>query len=134
MMKGSCLCGAVEYEAMQLDTPISHCSCQTCRKSHAAAFNTVAGVKHHNFRWIRGEELLKSFESSPGKLRYFCSNCGTHLIAQRSGQGHVILRVATLDEAPLQKPESHIFKSHEVSWLEYGPQIPAFSEWGPDHA
>ena len=30
---------------------------------------------------------------------------------RRSGQGHVILRVATLDETPLQKPESHIFKS-----------------------
>lgn len=56
------------------------------------------------------------------------------VIAQRSGQGHVILRVATLDETPLQKSESHIFKSHEVSWLEYGPQIPVFSEWESDHA
>jgi hypothetical protein len=131
-MKGSCLCGSVVYEVLQIDTPIGHCSCHTCRKAHAAAFNTAAGVKHENFRWVEGQELLKSYESSPGKLRYFCSNCGSHLIAQRSGQSHVVLRVATLDEAPPQRPEFQIFKSHEVSWLEYGPEIPAYAEWQPE--
>lgn len=130
-MKGSCLCGNIAYEVSQLDTPISHCSCKTCRKAHAAAFNTVAGVKHINFSWLRGQELLKSFESSQGKHRFFCSNCGTHLVAQRINQKHMVLRVATLDEAPQQIPEFHIFKSHEVSWLEYGDQIPCYSEWQP---
>ena len=130
-MRGSCLCGGITYEVSQLDTPISHCSCQTCRKAHAAAFNTAAGVKHSNFRWVRGQELLKSFESSKGKLRFFCSNCGTHLIAQRTEQEHVVLRVATLDESPQQMPEFHIFKSHEVSWLDYAAEIPAYSEWQP---
>lgn len=43
-MKGSCLCGAIEYEVDQLDMPISHCHCRTCRKAHAAAFAPTAGV------------------------------------------------------------------------------------------
>jgi len=76
---------------------------------------------------------LKAFESSPGKARYFCSNCGTHLIAQRTGQDQVILRVATLDDDPEQKPAFQIWKSHEVSWLEYGSHIPAYPEWQPGH-
>lgn len=128
-MKGSCLCGGVAYEVSQLDTPISHCSCHTCRKAHAAAFNTAAGVKHTHFRWVREQALLKSFESSKGKYRYFCSNCGTHLIAQRAGQAILTLRVATLDDAPQQTPEFHIFKSHEVTWLHYGSEVPAYLEW-----
>jgi ADP-ribosyl-[dinitrogen reductase] hydrolase len=42
-MKGSCLCGAVEYEIDQLDMPISHC--KTCRKARAAAFVSTDGVR-----------------------------------------------------------------------------------------
>ena len=131
MLRGSCCCGAVAYEIRQLDSPIIHCSCRTCRKSHAAAFNTGASVKHEHFRWVRGQDQLKAFESSPGKSRYFCSNCGTHLIAQRTGQDQVILRVATLDDDPEQKPAFQIWASHEVSWLEYGSHIPAYPEWQP---
>ncbi|HVK94148.1 MAG TPA: GFA family protein [Noviherbaspirillum sp.] len=74
-MKGSCLCKAVEYEIDRLDKPIGHCHCRTCRKAHAAAFATTAGVLREHFRWIRGQEKLSSFESSPGKLRRFCSIC-----------------------------------------------------------
>lgn len=131
-MKGSCLCGAVAYEIDQLDSPIIHCSCHTCRKAHSAAFNTGAAVKHSHFRWLQGQGILKAYESSPGKLRYFCSNCGSQMVAQYIDRDHLILRVATLDDAPLETPAKHIFKSHEVSWLEYGPQIAGYPEWHPD--
>ena len=131
-MKGSCLCGQIEYEVSQLDSPIEHCSCHTCRKAHAAAFNTAAGVHRGNFRWVKGENKLSSYESSPGKLRHFCSTCGSHLVAEKAGQENLILRIATLDEDPHQKPEFQIWQSHEVSWLEYGAHITAYSEWAPD--
>lgn len=130
-MKGSCLCGSIVYEILQLDSSIGHCSCRTCQKAHAAAFNTAAAVKFEHFKWLQGEPLLKSFESSPGKLRYFCSNCGTHLVAHRAGRDCFILRVATLDDSPGMKPEFQIWKSHETPYLEYGPHLPAYSEWQP---
>ena len=44
-MRGSCLCGQVGYEVDALCSRIQHCSCRTCRKAHAAAFNTAAQVK-----------------------------------------------------------------------------------------
>lgn len=132
-MRGSCLCGQIEYEVSRLDSPIQHCSCHTCRKAHAAAFNTAAAVKHEHFRWIMGTEHLKSFESSPGKLRYFCGNCGSQLIAQREGRSSLVLRVATLDEDPKQTPQLHIWASHEVPWLQYGSQVVAYQEWEPGH-
>ena len=61
-LRGSCLCQAIAYEVEQLDMPISHCHCQTCRKAHAAAFASTAGVMREHFRWTRGEELLASSE------------------------------------------------------------------------
>lgn len=130
-MRGSCLCGAIQYEVDELDGPIGHCHCHTCRKAHAAAFNSNAWVNREHFRWTKGHDKLSSFESSPGKLRRFCSLCGTHLVAERSGQPHVILRVATLDDDPGARPAGHIWTSHDVPWLRYGDQIPSYSEWSP---
>ena len=128
-LKGSCLCGAVQYEVDRLDMPIGHCHCLTCRKAHAAAFATTAGVMREHFRWTGGEDRLSAFYSSPGKLRRFCSVCGSHLIAERPTDPHVILRVATLDDDPGMKPTMHIWTSHDVPWLSDDETVLAYPEW-----
>jgi hypothetical protein len=61
-----------------------------------------------HFRLIAGEEKLSAFESSPGKMRRFCSGSGTHIVAERADQPHVVLRVATLDDDPTVRPAVHI--------------------------
>ena len=130
-LQGSCLCGAVRYEVDQLDMPIEHCHCATCRKVHAAAYASTAGVMREHFRWTAGKERLSAFESSPGKLRRFCSVCGTHLLAERPAQPHVILRVPTLDDDPGTRPTMHIWTSHDVPWLADGDDAPRYPEWQP---
>jgi hypothetical protein len=129
-MKGSCLCKAIEYEIDSIDMPIAHCHCRTCQKARAAPFAATAGIMREHFRWLKGEDKLSSFESSPGKLRYFCSLCGSHLVAERVNQPHVIVRVATLDEDPGITPQMHIWTSHDVPWLGYGGN-PTYWEWQP---
>lgn len=131
-MKGSCLCGAVEYEVDQLDSLIAHCHCKTCRKAHAAMFASTAGVKREHFHWLKGEQKLTTFESSPGKLRHFCSVCGSHLVAERPAQPLVSVRVATLDDDPGRKPAMHIWCSHDVPWLHDEQETPSYEEWQPD--
>ena len=131
-VRGSCLCGQVAYEGDQLDTPIEHCQCKTCRKAQASAYATTAGVLRHHFRITRGEERLQAYESSPGKLRWFCNICGTHVLADRPAQPHIILRVATLDEDPAQRPEFHIWTSHDVEWL--AADCPTYPELQPGSA
>lgn len=129
-MKGSCLCGAIEYEIDSIDMPVAHCHCRTCQKAHAAPFTSTAGVMREHFRWLKGEDKLSAFESSPGKLRHFCSVCGSHLVAERDNQPNVIVRVATLDENPDMTPQMHIWTSHDVPWLDY-ENSPAYPEWQP---
>lgn len=130
-MKGSCLCGAVTYEIDQLDMPIRHCHCRTCQKAHAAAFATTAGVTREHFRWLGGDEVRACFESSPGKKRWFCGACGSQLVAEREGQAHVIVRVATLDDDPDTLPQGHIWTSHDSPWLAY-EGLPSHREWPPE--
>ncbi|MDD1794487.1 GFA family protein [Enterovibrio makurazakiensis] len=131
-MKGSCLCGEVQYEVDTLSSPIMHCSCKTCRKAHSAAFNTCAAVKPEDFRWLKGEDKLSQFESSPGKLRKFCSVCGSQLISTKEGMPVHVLRVASLDDDPQQTPAFRIWKSDEVSWLGYEHDMPQYEEWHPN--
>jgi ADP-ribosyl-[dinitrogen reductase] hydrolase len=129
--QGSCLCGAVRYRIDQLDSPIGHCHCATCRKAHAAEHASTAQVLREHFHWLSGAQKLSAFESSPGKLRRFCSICGTHVVAERAEQPHVILRVATLDEDPGARPSLHIWTAHKVAWLNEAGSVPAYAEWPP---
>ncbi|MBC8259189.1 MAG: GFA family protein [SAR324 cluster bacterium] len=131
-MKGSCLCNSVQYVVTRLATAIVHCSCKTCRKAHSAAFNTGAGVMAEDFSWTRGQSELTAYESSPGKKRYFCKKCGSQILAIKEGSPHYVLRVATLDEDPESLPQYRIWKSQEVSWLNYENSIPAYEEWKPE--
>ena len=83
MLTGSCLCGQVRYAVEAEIDVIVHCHCHTCRKTHGAAFSSVASVPRETFHWTAGETLLGAFESSPGKLRRFCTACGSQLVAER---------------------------------------------------
>jgi len=76
MIIGKCLCGKVSYEITDDISDIIHCHCETCHKAHGSAFSSVASVADESFA-LTGKEFLNSYESSPGKLRYFCKNCGT---------------------------------------------------------
>ena len=65
---------------------------------------------------LSGREHMKSFESSPGKQRYFCGTCGSQIYAKKQGTGHVILRLGTLDTGPGSQEVRHIWLSDKASW------------------
>jgi len=128
MLTGSCLCGSVAYEVDAPAGPIVHCHCTTCRKTHGAAFSTVMPVPRAAFRWLRGEELLSSFESSPGKLRRFCTRCGSHIVADRPNQPNVLLRLGCLDTPITDRPKLHMWRSEAASWYDPGDVLAEFPE------
>ena len=121
MLQGSCLCGSVAYEVDAPLGPIIFCHCQTCRKTHASAFSSLSPVPREKFRWVRGEAMLNQFESSPGKFRHFCTKCGSHIVAERTGQPIVLLRMGCLDTPVTQQPKMHIWRSDAASW--YDPRV-----------
>jgi hypothetical protein len=125
MLTGSCLCGAIAYQADAELTRIVHCHCRTCRKTHGAAFSSVTAVPREAFHWTRGSELLGAFESSSGKFRRFCTRCGSHLMAERLAQPVVLLRLGCLDSAVTERPQVHIWRSDGAPW--YDPKA-AFPE------
>ena len=132
-LRGSCLCGTVSYEIDGIDSPVRHCHCVTCRKAHASAFNTSAGIPRERFRWLSGENMLTAFESSPGKFRRFCSVCGSHILSEHPERRYVMLRVATLDDDPGVRPAEHIWMSEAAPWLKDPKFVDRHAGWYPGY-
>jgi len=128
MIRGTCLCGAVAYEAEALSGPVVHCHCRTCQKAHSAAFATTARVKRVDFRWLKGDEARAAIESTPGKLRHFCARCGSHLMAEWVNAERVILRIASVDDGLDIRPTAHIWVSHAAAWDTARDDLPRHSE------
>ncbi len=62
------------------------CHCTSCRKASGSAFGGNAPVDRDRFTLLSGEASLREFESSPGKLRAFCSRCGSPLVLLAGAQ------------------------------------------------
>ncbi len=126
MSTGSCACGRIRYELRgELIGPVAHCHCWQCRKHSGASFGTTAAVKTSEFHLLAGEELLSSWQSSPGVRRFFASCCGTPIHKRREDvPGFIGLRLGTLDSDPGRTVEEHIFVSSKAPWVELQDDLP----------
>ena len=129
-IKGSCLCGEIQYAVRALEPMMGHCHCSMCRKFHGAAFATLASVKTENFQWISGEALLKSYKADNGTVRKFCGECGSSLIFVPSNDDGKLVEfsVATLNVDIDLKPDVHIFTQYKSSWYDIEDSLPKFRE------
>jgi hypothetical protein len=127
--RGACLCGRIRYEySGRFGTPI-FCHCQQCRKAQGTAFATNVPIEVAKLNIVGGEELLKAYESSPGKKRVFCSVCGSALFSHRDDNPDVVrLRMGTLETAIDFKPVAHFFVGSKAEWYDIHDDLPQFAE------
>ena len=77
MIKGSCLCGAVQFQVSG-DLPAADaCHCAACRKS-SGHFFVSADIKRDQLQITR-DDGLRWFQSSAKVRRGFCGICGSSL-------------------------------------------------------
>lgn len=81
ILSGKCLCDGIEYQITGDIGPIFNCHCSLCRRWHGAAFRTRSTINADQFKWLKGENLLSGYFSSPTTERTFCSVCGSNLIS-----------------------------------------------------
>src|SRR5947207_5237729 len=99
-MTGSCLCGWVRYEAEGELTAMHHCHCSRCRKHSGAAFVTDGFVAASGFRWLSGDDALRSYRV-PGwsGTRVFCGTCGSSLGGRDDRwPDFIVINAGTLDD------------------------------------
>jgi hypothetical protein len=129
-MKGSCLCGDVQFEVNGRPVRFGFDHCSRCRKSSGSAFATWMICRATDFRFARGEELVKVFEmpvreAPPGYRRAFCGRCGAP--APVNFGEWVGIPAGTLDDDPGIRPQGHIFVGVKAPWFEITDSLPQFA-------
>lgn len=129
MINGSCLCGEVRYEYEGDFGTITVCHCSDCRKAQGSTTVVAAPVDAAGFRWTSGQQLITEYESSPGKKRAFCRQCGAPLYSRRDDLPGVLrLRMGSIDTPTGAKPEAHIFAANLPAWAAMDDALPRYEK------
>lgn len=128
--RGSCLCGAVSFEAVEFGRQVAHCHCSMCRKFHGAEYATYASVPRKSFRWLSGRDALAEYKAPNGTVRSFCKQCGSSLFFSSPRADPEILEVAlgVFDADVPVRPDAHIFVGSAASWTSIEDGLPRFRD------
>lgn len=131
---GSCLCGAVAWEATKLLERMGHCHCSRCRKVRGAAFSTQVFAAHEDFRWIHGRDQIQEFQL-PGAVFFgnsFCRTCASPVPRGDNPRApFVLIPAGPLDDDPGVRPMAHIYVGSKAAWFEIRDSLPQFDEMPP---
>jgi hypothetical protein len=131
-IQGGCLCGAVKYEASGRPCHITHCHCVDCRRSSGAAFVTWASFRQAEFRFTKGQPRVLSWA---GRLRSFCTACGTPLTFMSTPQGdEVDVTVCSFDQPDAVSPADHTWVDDRLPWIRLADELPVYGQNRPNHA
>jgi hypothetical protein len=132
MIRGSCFCGGIVFEVERV-LFIRHCHCSRCRKESGSAFGTAAVAQPAEFRFVKGEELIRFYDYPPDGRRAFCGVCGSKAPLQLKFQdSHIFLIPAGLfDDDPGVRPMLHMFVGSKAPWWEINDSVPQYDKWVP---
>ncbi|MET0291776.1 MAG: GFA family protein [Steroidobacteraceae bacterium] len=115
-MKGSCLCGTLQYELTGPILSLTHCHCARCRRQNGAPFTTYAAVALEDLRWVSGESEIRAQSVPPGGPRPFCVTCGAPAPLAFPQAGVALIPMGTLEGDPGPVPQSHVFTDSKAPW------------------
>lgn len=123
--RGSCLCGAVRYQATGPLTNVVACHCTQCRKQsgHFYAATNVADERLS----VDGVDNLTWYQSSAEARRGFCRSCGSALFWKHQDDDSTSVLVGSLDGPTGLRFDRHIYCEDKGDYYD----IPADEEQLP---
>jgi hypothetical protein len=133
LLRGTCLCGAVAYEAGRA-RGLVYCHCTRCQKGRSAAFAANVFAESGPFRYTRGADRLRTYKV-PEAERFtvaFCATCGGGVPrAPGDGAPFVVVPGGSLDDDPGPLPAIHIFVGSKAPWYEIADHLEQYDTYPP---
>jgi hypothetical protein len=104
VLRGGCLCGAVQYEVEDDFRYMGYCHCSECRRFSGSASAAVGGVPYSALRTTQGEESIARYQKSPKTELCFCRICGSSLYSRKLDREMLHVRLGSLMDSPSMKP------------------------------
>jgi hypothetical protein len=129
--RGSCFCGAVQFELTGSPVAMGYCHCRSCRSWSAAPVNAFTLWKPEALGIIAGNELIATFQRTALSQRRYCQSCGGHLMTNHPPLGLVDIYAAMLPSLAF-KPAVHVNYAETVLPMRDGlPKLKDFpTEFG----
>jgi len=130
-LRGSCLCGAVTYEATGEPTRFLHCHCSRCRKATGTGHASNLFLQPGALKWLSGEEQVRAFKL-PTAQRFtnqFCATCGSRLPRQAKDADAVMIPAGSVDDEISIEAQARIFAGSRASWSCAGDGLPVYAEY-----
>ena len=110
---GQCLCGAVTFEAQDVESHVHACHCSMCRR-WAGGPALAAEVGSVTFA---GEANIERYRSSAWAERGFCKTCGSNLFYLLKPARYIMQ--AGLFNAQNFELEGEIFCAGKPAWYDF---------------
>lgn len=124
-LQGSCLCGAIGFEAKGAFTGFYLCHCQHCQKDTGSAHGANVFLEGATIEWLKGVAALTTY-TLPGTRhsKSFCQHCGSALPTLNGS--NLLVPAGCLDKAPPLTPTAHLFTASMAEWEPALGDIPRF--------
>lgn len=124
-VNGSCLCGAVRFQATLPSLFCGHCHCSMCRRNHGAGFVTWFAVPRGQIEILLGASKLSVYSSSEHGIRKFCSLCGSSLFCEsKKHPDQIDIPLANI-EGPIDRaPQFHFYFDSRAPWVVVSDGLP----------
>jgi len=117
VIRGSCLCGGVQFEVDAEPSPLRFCHCTTCKRLSGGVGTANVGVPTDAVRIVAGADLVRTFQPEEGSAKTFCSVCGTNLFGSGwPSSERTSIRVPTLGPDFEPEPGAHIYVRSVAPW------------------
>lgn len=131
MIRGSCLCGTVQFQIAKAIGPFEFCHCNRCRKVSGASGTAALGVLAEDYELLAGRHRIKRYEApilyeAPAYTTYFCERCGSPV---PPADPDPIFEIAAglLDDDPRFVLDKHIFVECLPPWDEITDGLPQYT-------
>jgi hypothetical protein len=104
------------------------CHCRTCRRAAGAPVVAWVTFAAASFAFTQGEPGV--VRSTPPVRRTYCRDCGTPLTYGHAGRPlEIDVTTCSLDEPDAYPPTYQAWLAHDLAWVRFGDELPAFPEW-----
>jgi len=130
-LNGSCLCGAIQYEATGEPSRFYHCHCSRCRKATGVGHSSNLFLAEGSLEWSGDTEAIRSFKLPEAERfsRTFCDHCGSPLPREIPALKMVFIPAGTLDDEPDIRPQARIFLDSRAAWSCAAEEMPGFERY-----
>lgn len=126
---GSCLCGAVSFEATGPLRGVVYCHCSQCRKQsgHYYAATNVSDTA----LTVHGSDNVTWYSASDFARRGFCRTCGSVLFWKSNTEDYTSVMAGAFEESGALRGEMHIFVADKGQYYDITDGLPQFDRSTP---